>query len=95
MANHGQPSRLLTLPPELRVRVYECLFEAESQQPDIDLFAVKDFAPNPAILSTNHLIRHEALPIAQPAITRFSQHTPSTEIPPTKLGKTYPTYATF
>ncbi|KAK4894329.1 hypothetical protein LTR27_007462 [Elasticomyces elasticus] len=76
MASHGVLSRLLALPPELRVRIYECLFEDEPQHPDMDLFAMKHFAPNCAILRTSRLIRREALAIAQQAIASFfSTHT--------------------
>ncbi|KAK5730097.1 hypothetical protein LTR15_000031 [Elasticomyces elasticus] len=71
MAGHGQPSRLLALPAELRIRIYECLCENESPHPDMDLFAIQDFVPNPAILSTSRLIRREALTITQQAIDRF------------------------
>ncbi|KAK5739894.1 hypothetical protein LTR17_004990 [Elasticomyces elasticus] len=76
MADHGAPLRLLALPPELRVRIYECLFEDESQHPDMDLFAIQHLAPNCAILRTSRLIRREALTIAQQAIASFfSTHT--------------------
>ncbi|KAK5676929.1 hypothetical protein LTS10_010693 [Elasticomyces elasticus] len=71
MASHSAPFRFLALPPELRVRIYECLCEDESQHLDMDLFAIQDFVPNPAILSTSRLIRREALTTTQQAIDRF------------------------
>ncbi|KAK4962408.1 hypothetical protein LTR10_000034 [Elasticomyces elasticus] len=70
MADHA-PSRFLALPAELRVRIYECLFEAELPQLEVDISLVKDHAPEVAIVAVSRLIRREALAMAQQAVSRF------------------------
>ncbi|KAK5739893.1 hypothetical protein LTR17_004989 [Elasticomyces elasticus] len=67
-------SRLLALPAELRVRIYECLFEDESQQLEIDISLVKDHAPKVAIVAVSRLLRREALEMAQQAVAHFFDH---------------------
>ncbi|KAK5730098.1 hypothetical protein LTR15_000032 [Elasticomyces elasticus] len=70
MADHA-PSRLLALPAELRVRIYECLFEDESPQPEIDISLVRDHAPKVAIVAVSRFIRREALELTERAVSRF------------------------
>ncbi|KAK3629955.1 hypothetical protein LTR56_017714 [Elasticomyces elasticus] len=73
MADHV-PSRLLALPAELRVRIYDCLFEDESQQLEIDISLIKDHAPKVAIVAVSRLIRREALEMARQAVSHFFDH---------------------
>ncbi|KAK3633322.1 hypothetical protein LTR56_015890 [Elasticomyces elasticus] len=70
MADHA-PSRFLALPAELRVRIYECLFEDESPRPEIDISLVRDHAPEVAIVAVSRFIRREALEMAEQAVSHF------------------------
>ncbi|KAK5739891.1 hypothetical protein LTR17_004987 [Elasticomyces elasticus] len=72
MAKEERHFRLLDLPPELRVRIYECYFEPDPETPQaIDLYRVHDYAPQVAILRTSRLVRHESYPIGKPSIVKF------------------------
>ncbi|KAK5676928.1 hypothetical protein LTS10_010692 [Elasticomyces elasticus] len=70
MANQTT-SRLLALPAELRVRIYEYVFEDLSSQLEIDISLVKGHAPKVAIVAVSRLIRREALEMAEQAVSRF------------------------
>ncbi|KAK4894328.1 hypothetical protein LTR27_007461 [Elasticomyces elasticus] len=70
MVDHA-PSRFVALPAELRVRIYECLFEDESPQGEIDISLVKDHAPTVAIVAVSRLTRREALEMAEQAVPQF------------------------
>ncbi|KAK5708478.1 hypothetical protein LTR17_020657 [Elasticomyces elasticus] len=72
MADEEQPFRLLDLPPELRVRIYECLYQDESVG-DLDYLTLREHVPSVAITLTNRLIRHEAMPLYERATKSFYQ----------------------
>ncbi|KAK5688383.1 hypothetical protein LTS10_000361 [Elasticomyces elasticus] len=67
-----QPFRLLDLPPELRVRIYECLYQDEAAR-DIDYLTLRKQIPTVAITLTNSLIRHEVMPLYEGATKCFYQ----------------------
>ncbi|KAK4894326.1 hypothetical protein LTR27_007459 [Elasticomyces elasticus] len=72
MAKEEQHFRLLDLPPELRVRLYECYFEPDPETSQaIDIFCVHDYAPKVAILRTSRLVRHESHSIGTQSIVKF------------------------
>ncbi|KAK5736835.1 hypothetical protein LTR17_007160 [Elasticomyces elasticus] len=71
MADDEQHFRLLDLPPELRVRIYECFFELPTSLEAINIFEAQQHAPNLAIAATSRLIRHEALDLGMAAVRRF------------------------
>ncbi|KAK3633326.1 hypothetical protein LTR56_015894 [Elasticomyces elasticus] len=70
MENSGTHSRLLALPPELRLSIYEQLFTTPSPG-EIDVTTTLSHAANVAVLATNRLIRHEALEMGKAAVERF------------------------
>ncbi|KAK5676934.1 hypothetical protein LTS10_010698 [Elasticomyces elasticus] len=82
MADKEQPFRLLDLAAELRVRIYECFFEPNSQCDSstrinmLDIETIKRQAPDLAILGTSHLVRWEAYDIGKEAERHFF-HEPS------------------
>ncbi|KAK3629953.1 hypothetical protein LTR56_017712 [Elasticomyces elasticus] len=64
--------RFLDLPPELRVRIYECYFEPNPDTPEeVDLFHLQEYAPNVAVLRTSKLLCHESYPIGKKALAEF------------------------
>ncbi|KAK3633323.1 hypothetical protein LTR56_015891 [Elasticomyces elasticus] len=73
MADDNQHFRLLDLPPELRVRIYECFFEVPNSIEATDIFEAQQHAPNLAIAATSRLIRREALAIGKAAMLQFYQ----------------------
>ncbi|KAK3629961.1 hypothetical protein LTR56_017720 [Elasticomyces elasticus] len=81
MGDDDQPFRFLDLPPELRVRIYECFFEPNSQHDFstrinmLDIETIKRQAPDLAILGTSHLVRREAYDIGKEAERHFFHET--------------------
>ncbi|KAK5736840.1 hypothetical protein LTR17_007165 [Elasticomyces elasticus] len=75
MTSDDKHFRLLDLPPELRVRIYECFFEPSlhsSTRIDIlDVETIKRHAPDLAILATCHLVRREAHDIGVEAERKY------------------------
>lgn len=70
-----QPSHLMDLPPELRNRIYDFVFEDQAPQ-DISAFAAKALQPRSAIVAVSRQLRKETLGIQQQAIDQFMrQHT--------------------
>ncbi|KAK5736833.1 hypothetical protein LTR17_007158 [Elasticomyces elasticus] len=72
MADNAQPFRLLDLPAELRVRIYESFFEPDPGTPqEISLFDIQKHVPELAVLATSRLVRREAYPIGKTAEADF------------------------
>ncbi|KAK5703267.1 hypothetical protein LTR97_004216 [Elasticomyces elasticus] len=71
MADNDQHFRLLDLPPELRVRIYECFFELPTSLEATSIFEAQQQAPSLAIAVTSRLIRHEALDLGRIAVRHF------------------------
>ncbi|KAK5730100.1 hypothetical protein LTR15_000034 [Elasticomyces elasticus] len=72
VAGRDQHFRLLDLPPELRMRIYECYFEADPDAPRaMNLVRVRDFATNVAVLRTSRLVRHESYTISKELVAKF------------------------
>ncbi|KAK5676933.1 hypothetical protein LTS10_010697 [Elasticomyces elasticus] len=91
MAAQHKHFRLLDLPPELRVRIYECFFEPSlrsSTRIDIlDVETIKRHAPGLAILATNHLVRREAYDTGKEAERQyFHDHSFFLEIKTPAIG---------
>ena len=61
---------MLDLPPELRILIYEALFEDDGVSRDIQLFEAHKYTPNIAITATCRLICQEALNIAKDAVVQ-------------------------
>ncbi|KAK6392626.1 hypothetical protein LTR65_003399 [Meristemomyces frigidus] len=66
----AKPCRLLALPPELRICIYDYVFLDDSPS-DIDIFAARLHAPTSALVGTCHQIQKEAEGIYQQELTRF------------------------
>ncbi|KAK4962411.1 hypothetical protein LTR10_000037 [Elasticomyces elasticus] len=72
MTGMAQPFRLLDLPAELRVRIYESLFEPNSGTPqEISLLDIHKHVPELAVLATSRLVRREAYPVGKTAEADF------------------------
>ncbi|KAK4894325.1 hypothetical protein LTR27_007458 [Elasticomyces elasticus] len=72
MADNARPFRLLDLPAELRVRIYESFFEPDPGTPqEISLFDIQKHVPELAVLATSHLVRREAYPVGKTAEAEF------------------------
>ncbi|KAK3679561.1 hypothetical protein LTR37_021416 [Vermiconidia calcicola] len=66
------PFRFLQLPPELRNKVYDYVFEdAAEYYIAIASLPVSSLQPSPSITFTSHLVRSESLPLYQEATARF------------------------
>ncbi|KAK4894324.1 hypothetical protein LTR27_007457 [Elasticomyces elasticus] len=70
MENPGKHSRLLDLPPELRLFIYAQLFTTPPPG-QMDVTTTLSHAPDVAILAINRLIRHEALEMGKSAVEKF------------------------
>ncbi|KAK3629951.1 hypothetical protein LTR56_017710 [Elasticomyces elasticus] len=70
MEKNGKHFRLLDLPPELRLIVYEHLFTTPPPG-EMDVTTTLSHAPDVAILATSRLIRHEALEMGKSAVGKF------------------------
>ncbi|KAK4891712.1 hypothetical protein LTR27_009720 [Elasticomyces elasticus] len=68
-------SRLLALPPELRVLIYEYLFTIKPRQ-QIELISIPELGPSLALIITCRLVYNETLDLANQAFAHFcTQHT--------------------
>ncbi|KAK5121134.1 hypothetical protein LTR85_005618 [Meristemomyces frigidus] len=68
----GQPSgfRLCDLPPELRNRIYGCIFE-DRAPPTIDIFSASHHLPESAVTIASKQLREESLGLYEEAVSRF------------------------
>ncbi|KAK5703265.1 hypothetical protein LTR97_004214 [Elasticomyces elasticus] len=76
MSGRAQPFRLLDLPAELRVRIYENLFEPNPGTPqEISLLDIRKHVPELAVLATSRLVRREAYAVGKTAEAEiFARH---------------------
>ena len=65
--------RLLDLPPELRNRVYHCLFEDIAPH-TLDVLDAASFLPDGGVTTLSHRMRHETFPIFEDARRCFWQN---------------------
>ncbi|KAI7198875.1 hypothetical protein KC343_g12474 [Hortaea werneckii] len=80
-AGMNESSRLMDLPPELRVRIYEYAFAPRPlKNPNKKSENFDSQAPSKAILLTNQLIHQEARPIYREACRRFWTYSVSTVV---------------